>query len=222
MECNFCRDKCQKAGKQKNGAQKYYCKKCKKYQQGIYKYAAYHKEVVAMITRLVCESVSIRGIARILKISLVTVLRKIEKVAASVIKPPIPLNKNSFEMDELRTYIKKKENQYWVAYALCSETKKVIDFTVGKRNKRTLKAVVNTLLLSGVKTIKTDKLNIYQSLIPESRHISAAYNINYIERNNLNLRTHLKRLSRRTICFSKSPAMLEACLRIYFWGSRFQ
>ena len=67
MECNFCRDKCQKAGKQKNGAQKYYCKKCKKYQQGIYKYAAYNKEVVAMITRLVCESVSIRGIARILK-----------------------------------------------------------------------------------------------------------------------------------------------------------
>ena len=61
-----------------------------------------------MITRLVCESVSIRGIARILKISLVTVLRKIEKVAASVIKPPIPLNKNSFEMDELRAYIKRR------------------------------------------------------------------------------------------------------------------
>ncbi len=81
--------------------------------------------------------------------------------------------------------------------------------------------IVNTLLLSGVEIIKTDKLNIYQSLIPRHKHVSAAYNINHIERNNLNLRTHLKRLSRRTICFSKSLTMLEACLKIYFWNGCF-
>ena len=106
----------------------------------------------------------------------------------------------------------------WVVYALCSETKQVIDFTVGKRNKRTLRVVVNTLLQSGMKIIKTDRLNIYRSLIPPKLHIANAYNINHIERNNLNLRTHLKRLSRRTICFSKNLAMLDACLRIYFWS----
>jgi insertion element IS1 protein InsB len=76
---------------------------------------------------------------------------------------------------------------------------------------------VNTALQSGVAAIKTDRLNIYQALIPAKLHISNAYNINYIERNNLNLRTHLKRLGRRTICFSKSLLMLTACLRIYFW-----
>lgn len=170
-----------------------------------------------MIPKLICESVGVRGIARVLKISLATVIRKIKSIAELIEKPPIPLNRKAFEMDEMRTYVKKKENQHWIAYALCSETKDVIDFTVGKRGKRTLRMVVNTLLLSGVKVIKTDKLNIYQSLIPKHRHVSAAYNINYIERNNLNLRTHLKRLSRRTICFSKSIAMLEACLKIYFW-----
>jgi len=172
-----------------------------------------------MIPHLVCESVSIRGIARILSISMTTVIGKIKLIAASIVKPPVPLNRKAFELDEVRTYIKKKENQYWIAYALCSETKEVVDFIVGKRSKRTLKMVVNTLLLSGVNTIKTDKLNIYQSLIPPNRHISAAYNINSIERNNLNLRTHLKRLSRRTICFSKNLAMLEACLKIYFWNN---
>jgi insertion element IS1 protein InsB len=77
--------------------------------------------------------------------------------------------------------------------------------------------LINTVLVSGVKIIKTDRLNIYQSLIPKEKHISNAYNINYIERNNLNVRTHLKRLSRRTICFSKSCTMLTACLKIYFW-----
>ncbi len=218
MNCKYCSGKCQKSGKQKNGAQKYYCSICKKYQQQCYKYAIYKIGVVSMIPKLVCESVSIRGISRILRISLTTVIKKVKALAASIVKPLIPLNKKAVEMDELRTYIKKKENQYWIAYALCSETKKVIDFTVGKRSKRTLKIVVNTLLLSGAKTIKTDKLNIYQSLIPKHRYVSAAYNINHIERNNLNLRTHLKRLSRRTICFSKSIGMLEACLKIYFWN----
>lgn len=171
-----------------------------------------------MIPKLVCNSVGIRGSARVLEIAVNTVVGLISKVADSIIKPPIPINRKSFEIDELRTYIGNKQNQYWVAYVLCSETKQVIDFIVGKRSKRTLRMVVNTALCSGVETIKTDKLNIYQALIPEHRHISNAYNINYIERNNLNLRTHLKRLSRRTICFSRSLAMLSACLKIYFWG----
>jgi IS1 family transposase len=127
------------------------------------------------------------------------------------------MNRKCFELDELRTFISKKKRECWVAYAICSETKQVVDFIVGRRSKRTLKMITGTLLLSGVQIIKTDKLNIYQSLIPAEKHKAAAYNINCIERNNLNLRTHLKRLSRKTICFSKSKEMLEACLKIYFW-----
>ncbi|MBN9294195.1 MAG: transposase, partial [Flavobacteriia bacterium] len=41
---------------------------------------------------------------------------------------------------------------------------------------------------------------------------------NHIERQNLNLRTHLKRLNRKTICYSKSLMMLLAVVKIYFWG----
>jgi len=173
-----------------------------------------------MLSRLVCNGVGIRGIARVLKIAVNTVVKRIIRKANAIMKPAVPLNRRSFEIDELRTFIRCKENQYWIAYVLCSETKKVIDFIVGKRSKRTLRMVVNTALCSGVETIKTDKLNIYQSLIPADRHISNAYNINHIERNNLNLRTHLKRLSRRTICYSKSLSMLTACLKIYFWCQR--
>jgi len=204
MGCKFCRAKCCKAGKQSNGSQRLYCHRCKKYQQSEYRYKAYEKEVKRMIPKLVVNGVGIRGIARVLQIATTTATRFIKEIAAKIIKPPIPLNRKSFEIDELRTFIGKKENQYWVAYVLCSETKQVIDFTVGKRSKRTLRMVVNTALQSGVSLIKTDKLNIYQALIPAARHISNAYNINYIEMNNLNLRTHLKRLSGRTICFKKA------------------
>ena len=204
-----------KAEKQKNGSQKLYCTTCNKYQQSSCIYAACNENVVSMIPKLVCESVSIRGISRLLKIATSTVIRKIKGIASQLIKPAIPINREAFELDEMRTYEKRKKDQYWMAYALCSETKEVMDFVVGRRSKRTLRMIVNTLLLSGVGTIKTDNLNIYQSLIPKQRHVSAAYNINHIERNNLNL--HLKRLSRRTICFSKSVIMLTACIKIYFW-----
>ncbi|MBI3235040.1 MAG: IS1 family transposase [Bacteroidetes bacterium] len=217
MDCQHCGKVCQKWGRQKNGSQRFYCKVCKKCQQKKYCYTACKSGVVCMIPRLVCNSVGIRGIARVLKIAVNTVVKQIKRVAEQIAKPPIPLNRQSFEIDELRTYIGKKENQYWVAYVLCSETKQVIDFIVGKRSKRTLRMLVNTALLSGVAAIKTDRLNIYQALIPAKLHISNAYNINYIERHNLNLRTHLKRLGRRTICFSKNTVMLTACLRIYFW-----
>lgn len=203
MECKFCKGKCQKAGRQKNGVQKLYCKACGKYQQSNYKYLAYKTSTTDMIPILVCESVSIRGIGRILRIGLATVIKRIKAFADSIQKPPVPVGKKEFEMDEVRTYIRNKENQYWIAYAINRESKKVIDFIVGKRSKRTLRIIVNTLLLSEVQKIKTDKLNIYQALIPAHRHVSNAYNINHIERNNLNLRTHLKRLSRRTICFSR-------------------
>jgi insertion element IS1 protein InsB len=218
MECKYCGQRCQKWGSQKTGRQRYYCKGCCKTQQATYRNNGCQKGTGQQICQLLCESVSIRGIGRVLRIAVSTVLRKILLAANQIAKPPVPQHRAAFELDEVRTYVKHKGNDCWIAYAICPYSKTVIDFAVGKRNKRVLRQVVNTLLLSGVHFIKTDKLNIYQSLIPPTIHITAVYNTNHIERNNLNLRTHLKRLGRRTICFSKSRAMLEACMRIYFWG----
>ncbi|HLK28672.1 MAG TPA: IS1 family transposase [Puia sp.] len=220
MECKYCNNKCRCAGRQQNGMQRLYCKGCKKFQQQAYKYKACSKDINESIGKLVCEGVGIRSAARILGIAATTVMKKIKAIAASIAKPAIPMDRKCFELDELRTFVRRKRNECWVAYAICSHTKQVVDFIVGRRSKRTLKMITGTLLLSGVETVKTDKLNIYKSLIPAERHKASAYCINSIERNNLNLRTHLKRLSRKTICFSKSREMLEACLKIYFWKNK--
>ncbi|XLS30029.1 IS1 family transposase [Flavobacteriaceae bacterium M23B6Z8] len=59
---------------------------------------------------------------------------------------------------------------------------------------------------------------LYSNLIPKNIHKVFKYCTNKIERMNLTLRTHIKRLSRKKICFSKSKQLLEAHLRIYFWG----
>ena len=156
--------------------------------------------------------------ARILNISVNTVRTDIKRTGKSISKPPIRLDQEPVEVDELQTFIGNKQNQYWIAYALNRSNGEVMDFIVGKRSRCTLKVLVNTLLLSGVRKIWTDRLNIYRALIPMEIHEDKKYGTNRIERKNLSIRTHIKRLSRRTICFGRSRIMLENCLKIYFWG----
>jgi len=106
-----------------------------------------------------------------------------------------------------------------VIYALDRQSRRVADFKVGSRTKNNLKRVTETLLLANCKQIFTDGLPMYQQIIPGPLHKVRRYGTNRIERKNLSLRTHLKRLNRKTIAFSKSPLMLEACVKIYFWHS---
>lgn len=51
------------------------------------------------------------------------------------------------------------------------------------------------------KKIYTDGLRTYRSLIPSKIHKVITRCTNKIERMNLSLRTHLKHLSRKTICY---------------------
>ena len=217
MECNYCGGRCWRSGRQKKGVQRYYCPRCKKYQQLTYQYRACIASTGHLITAMVRESVGIRGIARVLHISRQTVLNRIQLSAATIRKPADKLDQVSLEVDELWTYINQKENEYWIPYAIDRQTRSVVDFVVGKRTKTTLKELVDRLLDLNPTIIRTDKLTLYQRLIPKRLHRPGANRINRIERKNLSIRTHLKRLSRRTICFSRSLRMLENCLRIYFW-----
>jgi IS1 family transposase len=173
--------------------------------------------VNSWVAGMVKEGCGIRSMARLLKISTNTIIKRIKQIAKGVSKPLIVMKQEAIEVDEIKTFVGRKQNEYWVAYALNRKTHNVLDFVTGKRTKGTLKVLTDTLLLAQVKRIYTDNLKIYRQLIPKSIHKRGSSQINHIERNNLNLRTHLKRLSRRTICYSRSAVMLNACLRIYFW-----
>lgn len=82
---------------------------------------------------------------------------------------------------------------------------------------RLLKIALNTVQNSTPNKIITDKLKNYKYLRESKLHSTKFRGINHIERMNLKLRTHLKRLNRRTIAFSRSVLMLSAVLKIYFW-----
>jgi len=132
------------------------------------------------------------------------------------VQPPIAIGK-SYEVDEMRTYVGKKSQLCWIVYALDSETKAVVSFNVGRRTNKTLKRVIRSIELSKARRIYTDKLKNYRYLIAKKLHNTCIHSTNYIERHNLSVRTHQKRLNRKTICFSRSQVVLMAVLRIYFW-----
>jgi IS1 family transposase/transposase-like protein len=202
----------------RNNKQRFYCKDCSKRFQSNYTYKAYKSETNKFISTLLKESCGVRSIARILHISTKTVLSRILKISKQIQVPYFNKLGCKFEVDEMFVRIENKEAKNYLTYAIEQKTKHVISFVIGGRNTENLKQVINQVLLLNPKRIYTDKLNIYPSLIPKEIHKQFQYCTNRIERMNLNLRTHIKRLSRKTICFSKDQKYLEAHLKIYFWG----
>ncbi|WP_410744287.1 IS1 family transposase [Flavobacterium sp. 1355] len=203
-------------GFQSNGNQRYKCCVCQRRQQIDYSYNAYKRDINQEIVLFTKEGLGIRSTARILKISATTLLKRIISIARSITKPIISRGK-TYEVDELCTYIRHKKNYIWLVYALEKNSKNVVSFNVGKRTNKTLNRVLETLKLSDAKKIFTDRLKNYRYLIDEKVHSIKRFGTNHIERKNLTLRTHLKRLNRRTICFSKSLVIFTAVLKIYFW-----
>jgi insertion element IS1 protein InsB len=98
---------------------------------------AYKGDINQNIIQLTKEGLGIRSTARILKISMTTLLKRIVFIARNITKPIISKGK-TYEVDELCTYIRHKKNYIWLVYALEKNSKTVVSFNVGKRtNKNT-------------------------------------------------------------------------------------
>lgn len=193
------------------------CAACGRYQRSHYRKKAYAPGMDARIATLTREGCGIRGTGRVLGISPTTVIARVKRIAARL-GPGFIHKGRSYEVDELSTYIGNKKNRVWVAYALDRKDKQVVSIRVGRRSKRMLRPLVDTLLLAEARRIRTDGCDIYRSMVPAHRHAVKRFGTNGIERMNLTLRTRLKRLGRRSICRSKSLAMLAACAAIACWG----
>lgn len=218
LHCPYCkRTNIIKSGKSNNNKQRYKCKDCHKRFINQYDYQAYLPDVNEQIITLTKEGLGIRSTARVLKISTTTLIRRIIAISKTINQPAIHTGK-SYEVDEMRIFIGKKSCLRWIVYALERESKAVVSFNVGRRTNKTLKTVIKSLEHSRAKKIYTDKLINYQYIINRAQHNTNHRKTNHIERNNLTMRIHLKRLNRKTLCFSKSILVLFSILRIYFWG----
>ena len=98
-------------------------------------------------------------------------------------------------------------NQRWLWYAREPRFKRIIAHTFGPRSTSTLKTLLRLIKPYYFAYYCTDNLKAYASELPEEKPVVSKLFTQRIERQNLTLRTRLKRLTRRTICYSRSEAL---------------
>jgi insertion element IS1 protein InsB len=67
----------------------------------------------------------------------------------------------------------------------------------------------------GITRYYTDKAGVYQRHLPPAQHTVGKLSMQKIERKHLTLRTRLKRLARKTLCFSRSRVMHDLLIGLY-------
>jgi insertion element IS1 protein InsB len=121
----------------------------------------------------------------------------------------------------LWTFIGCKKNQAWLWLALCRVTRQVVAAVVGPRTEATCRRLWAAIPADyRVGRCYSDFLQHYLAVIPMGQHWPVGKDSGQtcaIERFNNTLRQRLGRLVRKTLSFSRSQRMLEACLFLFLW-----
>jgi insertion element IS1 protein InsB len=157
----------------------------------------------------------ISDICRVLRVSINTVLKTIRQQAAQAAEPVVPARITDLEIDEMWSFVGRKENQRWLWYAFDPARQQIVCWQIGRRTDETCRKLLKKLAGCVVLRYYTDEWESYRKYLPATHHWVGKEGTQRIERNNLNFRTHLKRLQRETICFSKEDDMHEAVTKLY-------
>jgi len=93
----------------------------------------------------------------------------------------------------------------WVA--IDHNTRVVLEFTFGKRKDVVFRKLQKLLEPFNITMFYTDDWGSYERNLNPENHTITKKNTQRIERKNLNFRTRIKRLTRKTICYSRSVLM---------------
>jgi insertion element IS1 protein InsB len=118
-------------------------------------------------------------------------------------------------MDEFWSFVQSKKNQRWTWYAIERKSGCILAWHNGKRADKDFLVLWNYLQVFAIEKYYTDDWGSYSKYIPPENHRTGKDKTWKIERKNLNFRTHLKRLNRKTICFSKNEQVHDNVIGMY-------
>lgn len=119
------------------------------------------------------------------------------------------------ELDEMWSYVGKKTNQRWLWHAIDRITGQVLAYTFGQRKDEVFLKLKQLLEPFGIQKYCTDGWGAYERHLPVEKHEVGKRKTQRIERKHLRLRTRIKRLVRKTICFSKSEEMHDLVIGLF-------
>ena len=118
----------------------------------------------------------------------------------------------SIEMDEMWSFCHDKQHQVWLWWAIDHNTNTPLAFVFGTHENDYLYELLELLEAYNIGKIYADGNFAYSAAIPAKILCIGKKNTQNIERNHLTLRTRIKRLTRRTICFSKNIEIHKAVI----------
>lgn len=119
------------------------------------------------------------------------------------------------ELDEIWSYVGKKTNPRWLWHAIDRKTGQVLAYVLGRRKDEVFLQLKTLLEPFGIKRYCTDGWGAYQRHLPVELHEVGKRKTQRIERKHLRLRTRIKRLVRKTICFSKTELMHDLVIGLF-------
>jgi insertion element IS1 protein InsB len=233
VHCPHCQsNQIVKRGKTSCGTQRYLCQNTACIPQSFlldYRYRGCVSEVKHTIIDMSLNASGVRDTARVLRISTDTVLsalRKKEAVLESVntallrtLKPDDMIvniqRAGEAEMDEMWSFVGKKGNQRWLWHAIDHQTGAVLAYVFGRRKDKVFLQLKALLEPFGLTRFYTDHWGAYTRHLAPEVHSPGKHNTQKIERKHLTLRTRIKRLVRKTICFSKSIQMHDIVIGLF-------
>ena len=119
------------------------------------------------------------------------------------------------EPDGMWSYVGSKENQRWLWHAIDHNTGEILAYVFGDRKDAVFLKLKELLEPFGITRFYTDDWGAYGRHLPPGRQVVGKRNTQKIERKHLTLRTRIKRLARKTICFSKLEKMHDIVIGLF-------
>jgi insertion element IS1 protein InsB len=128
------------------------------------------------------------------------------------------------EVDEMWSFVGKKAHPRWLWHAIDHHSGQVLAYVLGTHQdivflklKRLLKPFGITRFYTDlpVRCTQTGDWGTYQRHLDSERHRIGKQDTQKIERKHLTLRTRIKRLARKTICFSKTRQMHDIVIGLF-------
>jgi len=193
------------------GQAQYHCKDCGAYRvlKPVPAYSEAHKQTILNAYK---ERASLRGLRRIFGVAHQTVLRWLKERVQRLpdLKDTlVPSQTNDvLELDELWSFVLKKDAKRWLWLALCRRTRQVVAFAIGDRSDATCRRLWNKIPESYRACHSySDFWAAYQKVFSRETHQSVGKESGqtaHVERWNNTLRQRLARFVRKTLSFSKS------------------
>ena len=233
VQCPHCHcDQVVKRGKTARGTQRYLCQNQACATDSFL--LDYHNrggspEVKELIIDMSLNASGVRDTARSLHISTDTVLRELKKKEPVLEPVNIALLKtlnpekitvaieraSEAEMDEMWSYVRRKSNPRWLWHALDHHTGAVLAYVFGRRQDEVFLKLKALLEPFGLTHYYTDQWGAYTRHLDPAQHTASKRDTQKIERKHRTLRTRIKRLVRKTICFSKSTQMHDIVIGLF-------